>query len=157
MNEMRKRRKELGLTQEEMAKAIGVSRRTYQTYEEKCFPPEVYEEILNKLKELGCLDGRANYVLNIRTIKQKCQQVFAKYPEVKCAYLYGSYARNEATVNSDVDIMVVCHGMGLNFFGMAAKLEEALQKDVDLQTLSQFVEEESILENVFVEGIKIYG
>ena len=157
MNELRKRRKELGLTQKQMAKAVGVSRRTYQTYEGECFPNDTYEEILKKLKEFGCFDGRLNYVLNIKTIKARCKHIFAKYPEVKCAYLYGSYARDEATADSDVDIMVVCHGMGMSFFRMAGELEEALNKEVDLQTLNQFVDSETLLENAFVEGIKIYG
>ena len=85
------------------------------------------------------------------------KSIFIKYPQVQCAYLYGSYARNEATTKSDVDILVVCHGMGLKFFGMTADLEEALGKEVDLQTHEQIGDNADFLENILVEGIKIYG
>ena len=76
--------------------------------------------------------------------------------EVVCAYLYGSYARNEATSKSDIDILVVCHGMGLKFFEMAADLEESLNKKVDIQTHDQIGDNIDFLENILVDGIKIY-
>ena len=68
MNELRQKRKELGLTQIEAANACGVSRRTYQTYEEGNLFNNTFDELINKLNELGVLDG-TNYVTNIRHIK----------------------------------------------------------------------------------------
>ena len=156
MNELQRRRKELGLTQVQAANACGVSRRTYQTYEETETINETFNDLLTKLEEMGIMDG-SNYILNIKFIKAVCRQIFSKYPQVKCAYLYGSYARGEATGKSDVDILVVCHGMGMDFFGMAVELEEALHKEVDLQTHEQIVDSEAMLEDILVEGVKIYG
>lgn len=155
MNEIKKKRKELGLTQEQTAKACGVSRRTYQTYEETNIQNSTYDEILRKLDEMGILDG-SNHILNLKFIKYVARQVFKKYPEVKCAYLYGSYARGEATGKSDVDILVVCHGMSLSFYGMVGELKDVLHKDVDLQTHAQIVGSVSMIENILTEGIKIY-
>ena len=60
-------RKKTGLTQVQAAKLIGVSRRTYQTYEEKGSINDVYDEILAKLKEMGITD-KDPALLNIRYI-----------------------------------------------------------------------------------------
>ena len=156
MESLREKRKKLGLTQAQMAKLCGVSRRTYQSYEETDKINSTAEELHRILDDMGILDG-SNCVLGVRLIKQKCTEVFRKYPEVKCAYLYGSYARGEATGKSDIDILVVCHGMGLSFFGMAGDLSSALfGKEVDLQTCGQIVDSEPLIENILVEGIKIY-
>ena len=151
MNELRQKRKELGLTQIEAAKICGVSRRSFQYYEEN----DEYEELRKKV--LDILDNaEKNRILGLQFIKFTCAQIFKKYPEVRCAYLYGSYARKEATGQSDVDILVVCHKMGLSFFGMADELSKSLGKEVDLQTVEQLEGSASLIESILVEGIKIY-
>ncbi len=151
MNELKQKRKELGLTQVEAAQICGVSRRSFQYYEENI----EYEEMRRKVLEI--LDNaEKNRILGLQFIKFTCAQIFKKYPEVRCAYLYGSYARKEAKPGSDVDIIVVCHKMGLSFFGMADELTNALGKEVDLQTVEQLVGSAAFVENVLVEGIKIY-
>lgn len=157
MNELRQRRKELGLTQIEAAKACGVSRRTYQTYEENAILNDTYNELIKKIDELGALDG-CNYVLNLKHIKHICKQLFKeKYPEIRSAYLFGSYARGEANGKSDVDILVVCPPMGMKFYGIVAELEELLHKTVDFHTHRQLVNNEKFLEEILNDGIKIYG
>jgi predicted nucleotidyltransferase/DNA-binding XRE family transcriptional regulator len=157
MNELRQRRKELGLTQIEAAKACGVSRRTYQTYEENTILNDTYKELIKKIDELGVFDG-CNYVLNLKYIKHICKQLFKeKYPEIRSAYLFGSYARGEANGKSDVDILVVCPPMGMKFYGIVAELEESLHKTIDLHTHRQLVNNEKFLEEILNEGIKIYG
>ena len=156
MNELRIKRKQLGLTQEQTARACGVSRRTYQTYEETDSFNDTYDELIRRLDEMGVMDG-SNYIASIKGIKFAARMIFSKYPKVKCAYLYGSYARGEATGKSDVDILVVCDPMGLDFYGMINELEEQLHKKVDLQTHRQIVDDENIIENILKEGIKIYG
>lgn len=151
INQLRIRRKQLGMTQEEAAKYCGVSRRTYQTYEETNHINETFDQIIKMLE-----DAEANYILNPKTIKERCKPIFEKYPEVECAYLYGSCARREATSKSDVDILVVCHHMGMKFFSMAGELEDVMKKDIDLQTLEQLVGNAAIMENILREGVKIY-
>lgn len=157
MNQLRQKRKELGITQIQAAHACGVSRRTYQTYEETFNLNATYDDILKKLDEMCILDG-SNYICGIKYIKQVCRQVFAeKYPEIKSAYLFGSYARNEATGKSDIDIVVVCPPMGMKFYGIASLLEEQLHKTVDLHSHRQLLNNEILLQEVLNEGIKIYG
>ena len=152
-NILRQKRKELGLTQEQAAKACGVSRRTYQTYEETNIVNTTSDTLIKKMEQLG---NSKEYVYSVTTIKRICNSIFTKYSQVECAYLYGSYARNEANSKSDIDILVVCHGMGLKFFEMTADLEEALDKKVDMQTHDQIGENIDFLENILVDGIKIY-
>ena len=155
MNELRTRRKKLGLTQEQVAKACGVSRRTYQTYEETETINETFDKLLKQLDEMGVTDGPCS-IISIKSIKLAARSVFSEHPEVKCAYLYGSYARGEATGKSDIDILVVCHDMGLDFFDMGLELSEMLHKEIDLQTHDQIVDSSSLIEDILVEGIKIY-
>lgn len=157
MNQLRIKRKELGLTQIQAANACGVSRRTYQTYEETNIFNSAYEEIYRKLDEIGIIDG-SNYISNVKYIKHVCRTLFKeKYPEVECAFLFGSYARGEATGKSDIDILVVCPPMGIRFYAIVTELEEQLHKKVDLHTHRQLVNNERLLARILKEGIKIYG
>lgn len=82
------------------------------------------------------------------------QQFFASKP-VKKAYLFGSYARNEADAKSDIDIMVeLDHSkpIGMKFFTYHEELEELLQKKVDLVSsdglsrhIKPFIDKDKIL------------
>ena len=158
MNELRRKRKDLEITQLQAANACGVSLRTYQTYEESNNLNDTYNELIKKLDEIGILDG-SNYIVSVRSIKNVCRQVFkSDYPEIECAYLYGSYARGEANGKSDIDIIVVLKKpMGIKFYGIAENLKEKLHKEIDLQSYEQIIGNSSMLKDVLVEGIKIYG
>ena len=157
MNELRRKRKDLEITQQQAANACGVSLRTYQTYEETQNLNATYDFLLNKLKEMGVLDG-TNHILSVRFIKQVVRELFPReYPEIECSYLYGSYARGEATGKSDVDILVVIDKpMGLKYFGIGQDLEDVLHKEVDVQSYEQLVGNAPMLKDILVEGIKIY-
>ncbi len=65
---------------------------------------------------------------------QIIQHYFTQKPVLK-AYLFGSYSRNEADHESDVDILVeldYSKHIGLGFVQMKFDLEEKLRKEVDL-------------------------
>ena len=72
------------------------------------------------------------------------QQFFAVKP-VKKAYLFGSYARNEADNNSDIDLLVeLDHSepIGMRFFAYQIELEKLLNMKVDLvsnEGLSKYI------------------
>ena len=157
MSEMKELRKDLGLTQVEAANIVGVSRRTYQTYESKNDSSDIYQAVINKLKEFGC-NEKGERIISLKFIKFVARQVFSEYKEIKCAYLFGSYARAEAEPDSDVDFLVVVVGtMGLRFFELAAKLSERLGKEVDLVTHEQVAGSAPFLKRLLTEGIKVYG
>ena len=157
MNQLREKRKALGITQIQAANACGVSRRTFQTYEETNVKNSTSEELYKKLEEMGIMDG-SNYICSIPGIKHACRKLFKeKYPEIECAYLFGSYARGEATGKSDIDILVVCPPMGIKFYGIAGELEQILHKEIDIHTHRQLVNDARFAEQVLIDGIKIYG
>ena len=64
---------------------------------------------------------------------------------VKKAYVFGSYSRDEADENSDIDILVELDHtkpIGMKFYSYQDELEEILQKKVDLvsyEGLSKYV------------------
>jgi predicted nucleotidyltransferase len=62
------------------------------------------------------------------------RKYFKTSPVLK-AYLFGSYARNDADNNSDIDILVdldYSQKIGLHFIQMKIDLEKILNKEVDL-------------------------
>ena len=151
---LRLKRKQLGLTQEQAAKACGVSRRTYQTYEEKETLNATYDEIYVKLNQLR---EEKKFVHSISSIKKICRPIFKSVPEVECAYLFGSYARGEATFESDVDILIVGQLKGLRYTSMLSDLDSVLGKEINLITHRKLIgDDTSLLERVLKDGIKIY-
>ena len=73
----------------------------------------------------------------------KIRQFFSTQPIVK-AWLFGSYARGEETSESDVDILVSFDNTAkvglLKHADIMIKLEEILQKPVDLVSESSLLE-----------------
>lgn len=68
------------------------------------------------------------------TNKLLLQRFFADRP-IRKAYLFGSYARNEADAKSDIDILVeLDHTLpiGMKFFKYQIELEDLLKTRVDL-------------------------
>ncbi len=82
------------------------------------------------------------------------KQFFAGQP-VKRAYLFGSYARNEALANSDIDILVeLDHSkpIGMKFLLYPSALEQLLHIKVDLVSteglskhIQPFIDKDKIL------------
>jgi len=68
---------------------------------------------------------------------EKIKDYFSGQPVVK-AYVFGSYSRDEADADSDVDILVdldYSHHIVLGFVQMKFDLEDKLNKKVDLVTV----------------------
>ena len=72
-----------------------------------------------------------NKIYTFEEIKTITKPIFEKY-NIKKAYLFGSYAREEAKLDSDIDIMIV-------------------KKDSKIVTLLNLAEFEEELENVIIE------
>ena len=163
MEKLKRTRKTIGITQNEAAHLLGVSRRTYQTYESVHtghISPEQEKELerLVEMIEAYSIFDKTHGVLGRKTIVEGVRDVLKNYPKVTCAYLFGSYARKEAGPKSDIDLIVVLdEDMGLEFFGMVADLEERLNKNVDVVTHHQLAASPNLLSMVLKEGVKIYG
>ena len=103
------------------------------------------------------LSNGYNYVPSIKAIKTLASKAFVNYPEIHAAYLFGSYARGEATGKSDIDILIVSDPMGMKLYEIGPVLEEYLHKKIDLHTHRQLLGNEVLLSEILKEGIKIYG
>ena len=93
------------------------------------------------IKNLILKDINSN-ILTIKQIKERIKPVLNKY-QIKDIYLFGSYARGEATDNSDVDIY--CDKGNLRTLydeiDFIDELENALNKKVDLVTIGSEMQE----------------
>jgi len=68
----------------------------------------------------------------IKTLRQHKPELLRKYP-ISGLGVFGSYARGEATEQSDIDIAVDINGpMGLNFIAMADEIEGFFGIKVDV-------------------------
>jgi len=77
--------------------------------------------------------------MKLSTDELKFLSTFFADKPVNRAFLFGSYARNEADQKSDIDILVeldYSKHIGLGFITMQQEIEKALKKKVDLVTQS---------------------
>jgi predicted nucleotidyltransferase len=106
-------------------------------------------------------EGKA-IMLTIPEIKERLTPVLKEY-DVKEAFLFGSYARGEATEKSDVDIRVDSGESKklrslFSESGFYLKLKEALGCEIDLITcLPHGPLSEQFRDNLKREEVKIYG
>jgi hypothetical protein len=80
--------------------------------------------------------------------------ILEKNYKVKSIGLFGSFARNEANENSDVDILVqFSEDIGWEFIDLKRFLEESLEREVDLVTVEALKSElkEDILRDVIYQ------
>jgi len=96
-------------------------------------------------------------MLTISEISHRLVPIFDKN-NVKKAILFGSYASNEATENSDVDLLVDTedHIKGLKLFGILAEIKEALNLDVDLIVQRMLIKNSDIDIEIKSKGVVIY-
>ena len=96
-------------------------------------------------------------IYTIDELKKILASVLKKF-DVKRAILFGSYAKNNPTAKSDIDLVVDSEGKLLNiyFYGLLEDLIQKLQKDVDLFEISEIQKDSRIYNDIQKEGIIIY-
>ncbi|MHC5250486.1 nucleotidyltransferase family protein [Enterococcus sp. LJL90] len=98
-------------------------------------------------------------------ILDRCLPIFEKY-EVATVYLFGSYARGEATSESDIDFLIDSQGSKIkNIFDTGdfrEELEKVLNKSIDVVKTGIFQDKQIIefrshfLENLRKEKVLLY-
>ena len=88
-------------------------------------------------------------IYTIDEIKEKSTLIFKRYPYVEKAYLFGSYARNEATSKSDLDFYVIIqkNKTGMWVGELLVDLQEEFDKPIDLLTQNE-------IKSLYIEHIK---
>ncbi len=94
-------------------------------------------------------------IYTIEEIKEKAIPIAKQY-EIDSMSLFGSYARGEATNDSDVDFLIEkgqIKGL-LDFIGFIQDLEEIFNCHVDVVTTG--IEDKAFLAMIKEEGVLIY-
>jgi len=96
---------------------------------------EAYAEEAMKLAEEQVRYFQASEV-DIADIRNAVCREMKKYPSISKAWLFGSYAREESTSDSDIDLMIDVPGKRdfslFDMFQIQHDLENGLQKKVDV-------------------------
>jgi len=102
-------------------------------------------------------------VYTLDELREKIRPIAEAYA-LPAVYIFGSYARGEATEESDVDILVKSEGSnarGLRYFGMYDDFSSALSKRVDIMDTSFLKDPEErkwspwIIANVMKDRVRI--
>ncbi|MBR3770314.1 MAG: helix-turn-helix domain-containing protein [Lachnospiraceae bacterium] len=156
MVDLKELRIEKKMTQQEVADLVGISLRSYKSYEndEKKQDTIKYKYIVEQLSKINYIDEETG-ILELEDIARKCSNVFEKY-EVNFCYLFGSYAKGKATATSDVDLLISADIKGLKFFGLVEEIRTPLHKKVDILDMNQLKDNIELTEEILKDGIKIY-
>ncbi len=103
-------------------------------------------------------------ILTVDEIRNRITPIAQKY-ELRAVYLFGSYARNEADENSDVDLLIDRTGSRIrgmfDMGGLYNDLRQSIGKDIDVVTTHTLEQENTkrrtpfFVENLQVERIQI--
>lgn len=76
-----------------------------------------------------------NKIYTIEEIKDKSKNIFSKCDYIKKAYLFGSYAKQKADKNSDIDF-IVCLNMpvGMKIYSLYDEINQEFGKETDILT-----------------------
>ena len=150
-------RKKSGMTQEEAATYLGISRRTYLKYENNDDLQKTLkgQYMIDALRKVNLIDEEHG-VLTIEKIKEVCTEVFKDY-NIKYCYLFGSYAKGYAKGNSDIDLLVYLdEDNPLRFFELIEVLREKSKKRIDLLDGRHISEDKKLLYEILTTGVKRY-
>ena len=95
-------------------------------------------------------------VMTITDITYIVKPLADKY-NIQQVYLFGSYARKEATEDSDVDILV-CGGDRFKLtmvFAFAEELRKALNKDVDVFEINEINQDSDFYKTIMKERVLV--
>lgn len=93
-------------------------------------------------------------IYSITTLKQLILPLLNKY-KAEQAILFGSYARNQATPNSDIDLIVI-GGEAFDptdIFAIAQDLHEVSGKHVDVYEIDEINKDTPLYHSIMKEGI----
>ncbi len=157
MTELKKQRLNSRMTQQEAARMAGISLRSYISYEndEAKSGTLKYRYLLNEMSNY-CRVDEEHGILKIEEIKKICREIMKDY-SVQYCYLFGSYAKGNASPASDIDLLIETETTGLRYYELVEKLREQLHKKIDLLDTRQLAGNEKLLNEVLKDGIKIYG
>lgn len=96
-------------------------------------------------------------IYSISDIKKLLNEVLSS-TDVEKAILFGSYAKNTPTPNSDIDILIYSNGKikGLKFFAIIDMIKEKFDKDVDIIEKTEIDKNSNIEKEINETGVIVY-
>ena len=157
MKDLKSIRLDKELTQQQAAGIVGISLRSYKSYENDLAKRGnlKYNYIYEKLSQINPIDEEHG-IVDLEYISRKCSEIFDKY-KINFCYLFGSYAKGKAKDDSDVDLLISTEIKGLKFFGLVEEIRNSLHKKVDVIEVTGLKDNVELLEEILKDGIKIYG
>ena len=157
MKDLKSIRLDKELTQQQAAGIVGISLRSYKSYENDLDKRGnlKYNYIYEKLSQINPIDEEHG-IVDLEYISRKCSEIFDKY-KINFCYLFGSYAKGKAKDDSYVDLLISTEIKGLKFFGLVEEIRNSLHKKVDVIEVAGLMDNVELLEEILKDGIKIYG
>lgn len=152
---IKERRIQFNITQEELAKITGLSTRTIRRYESGYISKFKEQYILKLMDEYFKIDEEHG-ILKRDDIVNAIIKIAETY-NVTLVYLFGSYAKESANERSDVDLLIETTETGLRYFGLVEELRQTLKKKIDVIRIEELAENSELLTSILRDGIKIYG
>jgi len=94
-------------------------------------------------------------VYTLEEIREKIKPAATKY-NVRSIYLFGSYAKGNATEKSDIDLLTDSGLKGIKFYGFLDALTNIFNKDIDLIDIREISERSELSEEIKKTGILVY-
>lgn len=160
-NTIKQIRNNMSMTQEEVAQLIGIPVKNIRNWEQEIRKPSqwtidlIVDRLLREKNEHVQNIDETNGVLSFLTIKKSICKIAKKY-NIERIYLFGSYAKGDATEQSDIDLYMDSKLFGLDYFGFVEVLRETLRKKIDLFS-NKTIEKASLIDQEIVKtGILVY-
>ena len=157
MSAIKELRKEKKLTQQQAAEILGISLRSYKSYENDTDKVGTlkYNYIIDRLSSINPIDEEHG-ILELDYIKEKCKDVLSEYPVHYCI-LFGSYSKGKAVETSDVDLLIETKSKKLDYEELKEDLKSRLFKCIDLIIEDDLKDNFELTRDVLRDGIKIYN
>lgn len=96
-------------------------------------------------------------IYSINDIKKLLNEILDN-TDVEKAILFGSYAKDTPTKNSDIDIVIDSNGKikGLKFYAIIDMIRERFDKDVDIIEKSEINKNSRIEKEINETGVVVY-
>lgn len=95
-------------------------------------------------------------ILSLADIQQVVKPLAEKY-KISEVYIFGSYARNEATAESDIDFLVVGGNRfkSTSVFAFSEELHIAYNKNIDVFEINEINAGSELYEKIMKERIRV--
>ncbi|MEG1141491.1 MAG: nucleotidyltransferase domain-containing protein [Clostridia bacterium] len=96
-------------------------------------------------------------IYNIDEIRKKLEVIF-KNTLVKKAILFGSYANNSATSNSDIDLVIDTNNKidALDFYNLLGCIIDNFKKEIDLIEIMEIIPNSKVDKEIKEKGVVVY-